>query len=178
MTRRYSERLAADLAPQERIARSTTVDPVTGCWLWQRALSDYSREGSGYGQFQLRGVNIKAHRYSYEAFVGPIPDGLHIDHLCRIRRCVNPAHLEPVTCLENVRRSPITHGKEPRCPQGHDYDAVNTIWHKGRRYCRLCRDARNFLWRNSTPEERASRKAAGLPVLDVAAHFAAQEAAA
>ena len=70
-----------------------------GCWLWTKSI-DYG----GYGRIGQRGVNARAHRVSYEHFVGPIPDGLSLDHLCRNRRCVNPDHLEPVTGSENTRR--------------------------------------------------------------------------
>lgn len=84
-----------------RKAPSYTVDPTTGCWLWDHHTSD-----KGYGQLRERssGRTIKAHRYFYELHRGPIPDGLHLDHLCRNPRCVNPDHLEPVTNGENQRR--------------------------------------------------------------------------
>lgn len=74
-----------------------------GCWLWTGATSP-----QGYGRFNagLRedARNVLAHRWSYEHHVGPIPDGLDLDHLCRVRHCVNPEHLEPVTRQENVQR--------------------------------------------------------------------------
>lgn len=75
---------------------------VDGCWLWTG-----SRRG-GYGRAKLAGIgSIDAHRLSYEHHVGPIPDGLVIDHLCRNRSCINPAHLEPVTTKENIRRGDV-----------------------------------------------------------------------
>ncbi len=70
----------------------------TGCWHWTGAKTD-----KGYGRFYLNG-NKHAHRISYELLIGPIPNGLVIDHLCRNPSCVNPAHLEPVTHVENVKR--------------------------------------------------------------------------
>lgn len=70
-----------------------------GCWLWLGSLTD-----KGYGRFYMGGKRYLAHRYSYEHFVGPIPEGLEPDHLCRVPACVNPAHLEPVTRSENTRR--------------------------------------------------------------------------
>jgi len=80
-----------------------TVDPETGCWNWNLALGP---TGYGYMNYCYKGENITrmAHRIMYTKLVGPIPDGLHIDHLCRNRRCVNPDHLEPVTSEVNSQR--------------------------------------------------------------------------
>lgn len=75
-----------------------------GCWRWQGQKNRF-----GYGQLNVevggKRMCLRTHRVSYEAYVGPIPDGLEIDHLCRVRDCANPEHLEPVTRSENVRRS-------------------------------------------------------------------------
>jgi hypothetical protein len=76
------------------------VEKGSGCWLWRGRLS-----GGGYGQFKVAGREAMAHRYAYELLVGAIPDGREIDHLCRVRACVNPAHLEAVTHSTNVSRS-------------------------------------------------------------------------
>ena len=71
---------------------------LSGCWEWVG-------HGTDYGVFYGGGTIASSHRFAYEAWVGPIPDGLDLDHLCYNTRCVNPAHLEPVTHLENVRRA-------------------------------------------------------------------------
>lgn len=75
----------------------------TPCWIWQLKKSP----ATGYGTFRINGRDLLAHRWSYEQHRGPIPDGLQIDHLCRVRECINPDHLEPVTPKENTRRSTV-----------------------------------------------------------------------
>lgn len=111
------------------------------CWLWTAA-----RDTGGYGQFGVD-ANRKArnaHRYAYMLLVGPIPEGYEIDHLCRVRHCVNPAHLEAVTPTENKRRSGsgAFHARKTHCPAGHPYDEANTyISPLGHRHCRICRCA-------------------------------------
>lgn len=122
-----------------RLLRRVEID-ANGCWVWQGTL-----QPNGYGMISLggRGDGIGyIHRVSYTLFVGPIPEGLVIDHLCRNRACCNPEHLEPVTQLENTHRG-IGHGSETHCPQGHPYDEANTIHRRdGRRRCRACKNAR------------------------------------
>ena len=86
---------------EERIARLTEVDD-NGCWLWLGHL-----DRRGYGRLEVNGTYMNAHRGVYTVFVGPIPDGLHLDHLCRNTTCVNPMHMEPVTNAENQRRALI-----------------------------------------------------------------------
>lgn len=118
------------------------VDRTADCWLWTA-----SCQPSGYGQFRVPGGTLLAHRVAYELAVGPIPAGLHLDHLCRVRRCVNPAHLEPVTNQENARRgdSPQTvNANKTHCRHGHAYDAGNTyVRPDGRgRGCLACRRSR------------------------------------
>lgn len=73
------------------------------CWIWRSVI----HPKWGYGRFSFGGKYVQAHRWSYQHFVGPIPKGLHIDHLCRVRACVRPDHLEPVTPAENNRRAAL-----------------------------------------------------------------------
>lgn len=81
------------------------------------------------------------HRYSYERAEGPVPAGLELDHLCRVRSCVNPEHLEPVTHRENMRRGSGwsgRHAQKAMCKSGHPFDEANTYWRRGGRACRAC----------------------------------------
>lgn len=96
--------------------------------------------GNGYGQF-WDGRLVLAHRWAYEYFKGPIQDGLQLDHLCRNRHCVNPAHLEPVTGRENILRGETgkNNSDKTHCPQGHHYTGDNLYVNPaGSRVCRTC----------------------------------------
>lgn len=109
----------------------------TSCWLWQGATAK-----DGYGRFWLRGHLVLSHRLAYELLVGPIPEGLTIDHLCRTRSCGNPLHLEPVTNKENIMRGEgvgVKASHAIHCPKGHPYDLFNTFFcADGSRQCREC----------------------------------------
>ena len=117
----------------------TKVDFTDTCWLWLGA-----KYPCGYGEFALPGNNIRgAHRVAYEFCIGPIPKGLTLDHLCRIRHCVNPWHLDAVTLAENILRgrSPSAmHARQTHCIHGHPFDEANTYYYpSGGRGCRACR---------------------------------------
>lgn len=92
---------------------------------------------AGYGVLSLRGREVYAHRMVYEECFGLIPAGLQIDHLCRNRACVNPAHLEPVTHLENQRRGAAA---KRSCKYGHDWSDPKNVYvrNNGRRWCAAC----------------------------------------
>jgi hypothetical protein len=112
------------------------VDALGPCWLWTGA-----RTKAGYGNFRLdnRSGIVVAHRYAWTALVGPLDPGIQLDHLCRIRNCVNPDHLDPVTGRVNVLRgmspSAVTY-RTNTCRNGHSMDDAYD-YGKGRR-CRLC----------------------------------------
>ena len=111
-------------------------EPNSGCWLWIGAWA-----AGGYGYVRRGGRTIKAARFIYETLVGEIPEGLQLDHLCRVRSCVNPAHLEPVVQAENIRRAMRARSL---CRHGHPLDGV-VCRSDGRRerICLTCRDRRN-----------------------------------
>lgn len=110
----------------------TKVDRTQTCWLWTGAVND-----SGYGV--ILGPDSKhlvyAHRVAYEKLVGPVPEDKQLDHLCRVRRCVNPAHVEPVTHLENIQRGTRA---RTHCRRGHEYNPTNTYYYPSGRQCKLC----------------------------------------
>jgi hypothetical protein len=123
------------------------------CWLWEGCI----QQGYGRVRGSLGGRVEQAHRVAYELEVGPIPDGLDLDHTCHNdtecpggfsclhRRCVNPAHLEPVTRVENVYRSHVSPGgvnaRKTHCIHGHPFDEANTIERpRGHRGCRTCKE--------------------------------------
>jgi hypothetical protein len=108
------------------------------CWEWQGA-----RDPDGYGSISCGKTTMRAHRLSYELHVGPIPNGLTLDHTCNNPSCVRPDHLEPVTSRENVIRANKRRGPSHACRRGHEFDAENTyVDPSGVRVCRACRRLR------------------------------------
>ena len=113
------------------------------CWNW------IARDihGFGYGRFSVRSKKLEAHRYAYESCIGPIPKGLEIDHLCRNPLCVNPAHMEAVTHIENIMRGMSPHAicaRRTHCLRGnHPLSGENLFINaNGQRECKICRKER------------------------------------
>ena len=137
--------------------RKTSYCPVAGlpgggCWLWTGALksSRHDSKAGGYGNFHPTTYGAaNAHKFSYVLLVGPVPDGLVLDHLCRVRRCVNPQHMEPVTNQENLLRGdgfPAINARKTHCQAGHPLAGENlSVTLQGRR-CRICHRAANARW--------------------------------
>lgn len=124
-------------SPISRFITKFDIDPVSGCWVWNAG-----RFPKGYAAFHLGNGKLGyGHRFSYEWFVGPIPEGTELDHLCRNRPCVNFAHLEPVTHVVNVQRGELGKAKREMtaCKYGHEFTEANT-WRRanGQRQCRAC----------------------------------------
>lgn len=121
----------------ERVESRILRDAPGDCWIWTGAV-----DTDGYGRYS----KDPAHRLVYVSAVGPIPDGLQIDHLCRVRPCVNPAHLEPVTAAENNRRRDEALGLgvyATHCKNGHEFTPENTrrrvrAGGQEERVCRAC----------------------------------------
>lgn len=106
------------------------------CWIWTGALKE-----NGYGQVRWFGKNKRAHKLFYECFKDPVPDGLVLDHICRVRRCVNPDHLEPVTPKVNSERG--YWAMKTHCIRGHELAGENLYKSPdGARHCRACRSIR------------------------------------
>lgn len=131
-----SGRLFVRGTPIERVLAHVEA-ASSGCWLWTGA-----DNGHGYASVPVKGRRAYAHRISYEHFIGPIPEGLELDHLCEHERCANPTHLEPVTTQENMRRRVI---RSTTCRRGHSRTPENVYLRpdgKGR-HCRACERERN-----------------------------------
>lgn len=124
------------------------------CWLWARTITNH---GYGLHFYTIDGKSkrISAHRLMYEQLVGAIPEGLVLDHLCRVRRCVNPEHLEPVTNVENIARGLVSRNSRPYCKRGHKFTKENSQWRSsGNRFCRQCNRDRLKIQRQVTKETK------------------------
>jgi len=131
MRAKTQNRFDRRVSPIDRIKASIDID-ANGCWLWKWRLSK-----KGYAHMSVAGKKRYAHRIAYECLIGAVPDSLELDHLCRVRRCCNPWHLEAVTHVENLARG--ANAKRARCWRGHEYSDANTyVDSKGRRACRAC----------------------------------------
>ena len=148
----------------DRFEEKYIPEPNSGCWLWFGAWS----QKTGYGFIQSGDGKLDlAHRVSYRMFVGEIPEGMQLDHLCRVRGCVNPAHLEAVSCKTNIRRGNTGRVAAERqlskthCKYGHPYSEENTIITKGRegRGGRLCRTCNDITQARKVEKERQERLA-------------------
>jgi hypothetical protein len=123
--------------PLERFWSTVDKDGSGDCWLWNGVVSS-----TGYGVFSLHEERVYAHRYAYEASVGPIPEGKELDHLCRVRRCVNPSHLEPVSRLVNILRGESRQAicrRTGRCSKGHLLEGANAYTIPTRPNSIICR---------------------------------------
>ena len=124
----------------------------SGCWDWTGA-----KVKDGYSRIGYEGRSQPGHRVSYRIFVGEIPEGWTIDHLCRNRGCVNPEHLEPTTWNENKRRGfapPACNARKGECVNGHPFDEANTYTYpSGVRGCRICRRNLTRKYRGLAPIE-------------------------
>lgn len=123
------------------------VNKTETCWLWTG-----SKTPDGYGGFWVGGRLRRAHRFSYESFVGTLDVNLQIDHLCKVPSCVRPSHLEQVTQRENMRRGnceSTLNAAKTECPKGHQYSDENTRInkrpHSRNRVCRTCDNAANLI---------------------------------
>jgi len=123
-----------------RIQDRITIDANTGCWTWSGPI-----QPNGYAMMSVGRSRRYVHRLAFETWIGPIPRGLDIDHLCRNRACCNPQHLEPVARAENINRGngpnvlARLNGNKTHCANGHEFTSDNTRMRpSGGRRCRTC----------------------------------------
>lgn len=135
MTKRFAEAYSADAITNGLAARfwdDVDVGEPWSCWRWKKSIASH-----GYGQ-TFDGVTVRlAHRVAYVLQVGPIPAGMTVDHVCRVRPCCNPRHLRLLPNLANA--SDNGNARKTHCPRGHEYTAENTrLDGRGHRRCRAC----------------------------------------
>lgn len=130
-----------------RIMSRVVKNAETGCWLWTGGRS------GDYAVINIDHRTHRVHRWLYEHRHGPIPEGMDLDHLCRVRACVNPDHVEPVTRQENLLRGqtiPARNAAKSHCPQGHAFTPENTyVTRLGGRICRACNALHHQKYRRS-----------------------------
>lgn len=119
------------------------------CWEWTGP-----KFKKGYAQFWDGERNLGGHRWAYEQFIGPVADGLVLDHICENKGCVNPWHLEPVTNQENLQRSKNTNHGKTHCRNGHPFSGDNLIVTKHQRRCRTCKNAQDLASHHRRNRER------------------------
>jgi hypothetical protein len=130
-----------------------------GCWLW------IGRLRKGYGRLRVNNPRrmVGAYRWAFEHFRGPIPEGFEPDHVCRLRACVNPFHLEIVTRAVNVLRgeSPVAkNARKTHCKRGHAFRADNIYYDRdGHRQCKACCRLRNALQYRKHRQKRLAQAA-------------------
>ncbi len=144
---------ARDLPFSEWLEQRVTREPNSGCWLWLGSVTP-----KGYALASLRNRSFQVHRRAFEELRGPIGDGsLVIDHLCRVRSCVNPLHMEPVSNRENILRgvaSAAVNARKTHCKHGHEFTEENTRTRPDGRECITCKRA--AAKRRGHPERRAA----------------------
>lgn len=133
----------------DRFLEKITIDS-SECWIWNSV-----KDAGGYGLFRVNGKWVKTHRYTFEMAGGTLNESLVIDHLCKVRECCNPHHLEQVTMGENTRRGNAVKNRKAqaatitKCVQGHEFTPDNTYEYKGRRMCKACRASRRNVARDA-----------------------------
>ena len=145
MLNQFSTPVFGDSRLPPRFWSKVKVSP-TGCWIWLAAVNN-----QGYAFFGCRSRGAwrmeLAHRVAYAALVEPFPPGTESDHLCRVRACVNPDHIEPVTHSVNRLRGANSSSNRTHCPRGHPYNEANTYHYPdGRRGCRTCHREGSKRW--------------------------------
>ncbi len=124
----------------EVLERRSIPEPMSGCKIWLGGLN------RGYGRLKIQGHTVYAHVAAYELEHGKVPDGLELDHKCRVRCCIEDHHLEAVTAKENIRRGRLYRKLKTHCPHGHPMVGRNVVVFYGARQCRACRVARTAIW--------------------------------
>lgn len=126
----------------DRFMAKVSPEPNTGCWLWTGHVSK-----DGYGRFGIKRTAHEAHRVSYRLFTADIPDGLCVDHICKVRSCVNPDHLRLLTREENSRQQNNFNRSKLTCSVGHPLVERN-----GRRICKPCQAKKSMEYRRRNAE--------------------------